>query len=57
VKLVILIALTMVSTLCLAHSGHSESNVMLHDAEHIMWILSGAALLATVVGLWILKKR
>ncbi|MGH1440049.1 MAG: LPXTG cell wall anchor domain-containing protein [Cellvibrionaceae bacterium] len=56
-KIVTLILLILLSTLSMAHSGHSEGNAMLHEAEHTMWILSGAALLLAVAGFWVLKKR
>lgn len=60
VKILTLIALSLFSlfsTLSFAHSGHSETNVMLHDAEHMMWSLSGIVLLLAVAGFWFLKKR
>jgi len=56
-KIVLLIALMMTSILSMAHSGHGEAGIIAHDAEHMIWTFSGLALLVSVVGFWILKRR
>jgi hypothetical protein len=36
----------------LAHSGHGETSLFSHDLEHMLWYVSGLALVAVVCFAW-----
>lgn len=45
------------SALSLAHPGHGDANIAVHDFEHMLWLVSGLVLLASIAGVCILKRK
>jgi len=57
VKILSLIILMMMSVYSIAHPGHGNANVAVHDFEHMLWVVSASVLLISIVGVWALKRR
>lgn len=56
-KILSLIILMMMSVYSIAHPGHGNANVAVHDFEHMLWVVSASVLLISIVGVWALKRR
>jgi hypothetical protein len=48
-KVLVLFIVSIFSTAAFAHTGHGATSALAHDIEHMLWMVSGLALLLSII--------